>query len=202
MKTLSSGTVIPGVLALVLFVAIGCGGQSESGEAEGEEATAEMEAVSPAMAAGGEEGEESEESEEADEEGGEEHGEGGERAEHREEGEHGEEGEHSEEEEHGEEGEESGVYIARDATWDAVRRGIRLTLSYDAERDAFMGTVENATEATVCAVRVEVHLANGPELGPTDRQDIAAGGSGAVELSAEGEDFETWTAHPEVSACG
>ena len=62
--------------------------------------------------------------------------------------------------------------------------------------------VENTTDATVCAVRVEVHLSSGTELGPTERRDIAAGESGAVELPAGGEDFESWTAHPETSACG
>ena len=79
---------------------------------------------------------------------------------------------------------------------------MQLTLSYDEARDAFVGMVENMTEATVCAVRVEVHLADGPELGPTERQDVGAGESVSVELPAEGESFERWTAHPESSACG
>lgn len=136
-----------------------------------------------------------------------EHDERGERgeSEHREGGEHAAGGEHAEGDEHGEggeEGEESGEYIGRAESWDATRRGIRLTLAFDEERDAFVGMVENTTEGTVCAVRVEVHLAGGPELGPTERQDLGAGESAAVELSAEGEDFESWTAHPETSACG
>lgn len=125
--------------------------------------------------------------------------------EHEEGGEHGEghaSGEHSEGGEHGEEGEESGHYIGRDANWDTTRRGMRLTLSYDAGRDAFTGTVHNTTEATICAVRVEVHLGGGPELGPTEREDLAAGESMAVELSASGETVESWAAHPESSACG
>ncbi len=131
-----------------------------------------------------------------------EHREGGE---HEEGGEHGEghaSGEHSEGGEHGEEGEESGHYIGRDANWDTTRRGMRLTLSYDGARDAFTGTVHNTTEATICAVRVEVHLGGGPELGPTEREDLAAGESMAVELSAGGESVESWAAHPESSACG
>lgn len=131
-----------------------------------------------------------------------EHREGGE---HDEGGEHGEgraDGEHSEGGEHGEEGEESGDYIGRNANWDTTRRGMRLTLSYNAARDAFTGTVYNTTEATICAVRVEVHLGGGPELGPTEREDLAAGQSMAVTLPADGEGFESWTAHPESSACG
>ena len=79
------------------------------------------------------------------------------------------EGEHAEVDEHGEEGEESGEYIGRGESWDETRRGMRLTLSFDEARDAFVGTVEKSAE---------------------------------VELPAEGQSFERWTAHPERSACG
>jgi len=56
---------------------------------------------------------------------------------------------------------------------DGARR--RLVLSYDPDRNALVGTVENTTEQTLCAVRVEVHLAGGSELGPTTRTDGQAG---------------------------
>ena len=114
------------------------------------------------------------------------------------EGEHGEEGGHGE----GEEGEESGTYIARNEPWDRTRRGARLVLTFNASRNAFVGTVENTTEQTLCAVRVEVHLDGGTELGPTARTDVPSGGTIEVELPTEGEGFETWTAHPELSSCG
>ncbi len=128
-----------------------------------------------------------------------EHAEGREAGEHEGEGgEHdGESGEHDE----GGEGEESGVYIAADETWDAVRRGARLVLAYDAAADAFVGAVENTTGDTLCAVRVEVHLAGGTELGPTERTDVPAGETTQIRLPAEGHTFESWTAHPELSAC-
>ena len=126
-----------------------------------------------------------------------EHGEGGEGGEG---GEHDEGGEHREGGE-GDEGEESGEYVARDESWDATRRGMRLQLSFDPAGDAFKGTVENTTQATICAVRVEVHLSGSIELGPTERTDLAPGETVAVELPAEGRDFEAWTAHPEQSAC-
>ena len=112
------------------------------------------------------------------------------------------EGEQGEEGEHGEEGEESGEYLEPTATWDATRRGARLILSFDAAQGAFVGTVENTTQQTLCAVRVEVHLSGGPELGPTARTDLPAGGiDPRWSFSAEGESFDAWTAHPEVSAC-
>ncbi len=115
-------------------------------------------------------------------------------------GEHGEDGEGGE---HGSggEGEESGEQIGPEATWDATRNGARLVLSFDPASNAFVGTVENTTRQTLCAVRVEVHLSTGTELGPTERTDLPSGETTVVELSKAGEVFDTWTAHPEVSPC-
>jgi len=171
------------MLLFVFFAAAGCEGGSESDAAGGEAA------MEPEPAQGVETGEEAR---------GGKHGEGGGRDG---DGEHDDGGEHGKEGEHGQEREESGEYVSRAEGWDQTRRGMRLLLSYDAARDVFGGTVENTTGATICAVRVEVHLADGPELGPTERQDVGAGESTSVELSAEGERFERWAAHPESSAC-
>lgn len=108
--------------------------------------------------------------------------------------EHGDEG-------HGEEGEESGEYLAPDETWDTTYNGARLVLSFDRASDAFVGTVENTTTQKLCAVRVEVHLSTGTELGPTKPTDLLSGQETAVELPTAGETFEAWTAHPEASPC-
>jgi hypothetical protein len=94
-------------------------------------------------------------------------------------------------------GEESGTELALDATYDEMRGGARLILAYDAERGAFTGTVENVTEEPLSRVRVEVHLSNGTELGPTTSADLAPGESTEVTLSASGE-FDAWSAHAEV----
>ncbi len=115
-------------------------------------------------------------------------------------GEHGEAGEGGE---HGSggEGEESGEQIGPEDTWDATRNGARLVLSFDPASNAFVGTVENTTGQTLCAVRVEVHLSTGTELGPTERTDLPSGETTVVELPTAGQGFETWTAHPELSPC-
>jgi len=182
------------------------GESGESAEAGHDESPAVM--ASPAESADRESGEGAEHSEspqrgESAEQGeqaeGGESREGGEHSEGGEGGEHGGEG-HDEGGE-GEEGEEGGELISKEATWDATRRGARLVLTYDAGTDSFVGTVENTTNAPLCAVRVEVHLAAGSELGPTARTDLAGGQSRSVTLAVEGESFESWTAHPEVSAC-
>ena len=183
----------------------------ESGsEAVGEHAEAEGEHAAPA--AGGEETRRESAGEhggsEGQREGGGSEG-GGEHGGSEGSGEHGgseSEGEHGGSEgegahDSGEEGEESGVYIARSEAWDATRRGARLVLSFNPETNAFEGTVENTTAQTLCAVRVEVHLSSGTELGPTERTDLPSGETTQVSLSTAGEDFETWTAHPELSRC-
>ena len=181
-------------IAMVLLMSTGiaaCGGESESeADTAGESS---MAAQSEERGEGeGEHGREGGEREGGDREG-EHEREGGEG----EEGEHGGEGAHDE----GEEDEEPGIYIARADTWDMTRRGARLVLSFNAQTGAFVGRVENTTSQRLCAVRVEVHLANGPELGPTERTNVPAGGTLDVALPAEGASFETWTAHPEMSAC-
>ena len=63
--------------------------------------------------------------------------------------------------------EESNVELTLTDTYDKVRNGARLILNYEAQSNAFKGTVENTTNETLKQVRVEVHLSNGKELGPT-----------------------------------
>ena len=101
-------------------------------------------------------------------------------------------------EHHGEEGEESGTELTLDESYDDVRNGARLVLTYDAQTNSFNGTVENTTEEKLERVRVEVHLSNGKELGPTTPADLGPGEKRDVKLSATSNDFDGWTAHPEV----
>lgn len=94
--------------------------------------------------------------------------------------------------------EESGQQFGLGDSYDKVRAGARLRLSYDSATKAFSGTVENTTAATLPQVRVEVHLSNGVELGPTRPVDLAPGESVAVRLPAGSQPFVSWGAHPEV----
>lgn len=98
------------------------------------------------------------------------------------------------------EGEESAAQLAKDDAFDQERAGVLLTLSYDRGAKAFKGAVANVAGDTLSQVRVEVHLSNGTELGPTPPVDLAPGESAAVRLAASGQDFETWSAHAEVGA--
>ena len=96
------------------------------------------------------------------------------------------------------EGEESAVQLELNEQYDNIRNGARLILAYEAQSNSFKGTVENTTSETLKQVRVEVHLSNGKELGPTPPTDLDPGKKREVQLIATSTDFDGWTAHPEV----
>ena len=82
--------------------------------------------------------------------------------------------------------EASGANLAPNETFDAVRGGARLILNYDTASNAFQGTVENTTSNVLGQVRIEVHLSNGTELGPTTPIDLAPGETGVGEPAVDG----------------
>ena len=96
------------------------------------------------------------------------------------------------------EAEESGTRLSIEDSYDTVKNGLRLILSYEKNSSNFIGVVENVTDEPIKSVRVEVHLSNGTELGPTAPMDLAPGKKEIVKLSAEGQTFEWWKAHPEA----
>lgn len=87
-----------------------------------------------------------------------------------------------------------------DQTFDQVRGGARLILNYDAASNAFKGTVENTTTNMLSRVRIEVHLSNGAELGPTTPIDLVPGQAATVNLPSTPESFTGWVAHAEVGS--
>ncbi len=94
----------------------------------------------------------------------------------------------------------TGATLAPDATFDAVRGGARLILNYDAASNAFQGTVENTTSNALGQVRIEVHLSNGTELGPTTPINLAPGEAASVNLPSTSASFTGWIAHAEVGS--
>ena len=62
--------------------------------------------------------------------------------------------------------------------------------------------MENTTDSTLKQVRVEVHLSNGTELGPTTPTDLNPGESIDISLKATDKSFDGWSAHPEVGESG
>jgi hypothetical protein len=95
------------------------------------------------------------------------------------------------------EGEEGGTLLLPNEIHDELRNGVRAIIAYTDSLDAFTGTVENVTDAIIEDVRVEVHLSNGVELGPTPREDLDPGEIEDIVLPAEGNVFEWWSCHSE-----
>ncbi|MFC2156275.1 hypothetical protein ACFLT9_00420 [Acidobacteriota bacterium] len=101
-----------------------------------------------------------------------------------------------------EQGEESGIQYTQSQKCVEVRSGVQLTLKFDKAEAAFIGTMKNISKETAARARVEVHLSNGIELGPTKPVDILPGKEVSVKLDAKNQTFTTWSAHAEVGAEG
>ncbi len=92
-----------------------------------------------------------------------------------------------------------GAYLSKMTKQDKLfANGARLVLEFDPATKVFLGSVTNSTARTLPQVRVEVHLDNGTELGPTRRIDVGPGETVPVELGAFGNDFNAWVSHPEA----
>jgi hypothetical protein len=111
-----------------------------------------------------------------------------------------ERGEHSRDVGERSEGEEDGTQFGKSDVYDVVKKGTHLVLKYDAESNSFVGTVENTTNELIEKVRVEVHLSNRIELGPTTPIDLKPGEKITVELKATEKEFKTWSTHAEVGS--
>ena len=94
----------------------------------------------------------------------------------------------------------SSAMLAPDETFDMTRAGARLIMNYDPATNAFIGTVENTTTNSLTNVRIEVHLSNGTELGPTTPVDMAPGEVMNINLPSTPESFAGWTPHAEVGS--
>lgn len=113
-------------------------------------------------------------------------------------GEHGASGNEGSEGSGGSE-EASANLLTLDQTFDEVRLGARLIMDYQPADNTFVGTVENTTNGILNRVRVEIHLSNGVELGPTNPVDMVPGQVIDVVLPASGQ-FDGWVPHAEVGS--
>ncbi len=104
--------------------------------------------------------------------------------------------------EHGgraETGEEGGAYVPKMTKQNELfANGAHLVLEFNFGTQVFVGSVTNTTGTTLPEVRVEVHLDNGAELGPTRRIDVQPGQTIPVELGTFGNEFSSWVSHPEA----
>lgn len=97
-------------------------------------------------------------------------------------------------------GEEDGSQLSKNQTYNVLKKGVRLILKYNKHAQAFIGTIENKTPKIVRRARVEVHLSNGIELGPTNPKDLKPNQIISIKLSAKNQNFITWNTHAEVGS--
>lgn len=96
---------------------------------------------------------------------------------------------------------ESGTQFVLTETAKEIRNGVELIMNYDGSRKVFIGTATNSTNATVTRVRVEIHLSNGTELGPTPNVDLVAGETKSVEIDARTHsNFNAYSVHVEIGS--
>ena len=93
---------------------------------------------------------------------------------------------------------ESGTQYGLSDTARESRSEVNLVIGYDAAVQSFTGTVTNTTTALVFLVPVEVHLSSGIELGPTPSLNLTPAQTSPVALSADGQQFTTWSVHVEL----
>lgn len=93
---------------------------------------------------------------------------------------------------------ESGTQYQLSETARESRSGVDLVLRYDPPNETFTGTLTNTTSTPVADVRVEIHLSNGVELGPTPRITIGPGETSPVELDARTQSFNMFSVHIEI----
>jgi hypothetical protein len=177
--------ILPILITIVMASVIsGCSSDVGTGEPQGSEVLTESR---------GEHGSEGE--------GSGEHGSGGEGGSEHGSGESGESGGESGHSEGGEGGEGGGANaLMLNQTYDVTRNGARLVLAYDQANNTFVGTVQNTTNSTLTRVRVEIHLSNGTELGPTTPTDLAPGEILQINLPATSQAFDTWNPHAVVGS--
>ncbi|WP_419837451.1 FxLYD domain-containing protein [Candidatus Poriferisodalis sp.] len=95
---------------------------------------------------------------------------------------------------------DTAVALTPGQTYDVTRNGARLVLAYDPAANTFNGTVTNTTNSVLTRARVEIHLSNGTELGPTTPTDLAPGQTLRISLPATQAPFTTWSPHAEVGS--
>ena len=93
---------------------------------------------------------------------------------------------------------EGGEQWDKDEVATVTRSGVKLVIQYHSADEEFRGTMTNTTDSAVSDARVEIHLSNGKELGPTPRTTLAAGESKDVTLDAAREQFSWFSVHVEL----
>ena len=91
-------------------------------------------------------------------------------------------------------GQESANRLIKRQTHDQIQAAARLILRYNAQVNAFYGTIQNIANSVSRQVYVEIYFSDGAEL-ETAAMDLATGKSANLLLPATEQPFDTWRAH-------
>ena len=94
--------------------------------------------------------------------------------------------------------EEGGMQYGLNDTYNVTKHGVKLVLKFDKKTNAFIGYMLNTTNKAIARARVEVHLSNGTELGPTKPLTLEPKAKKAVTLKTTTKSFKSWSTHVEV----
>jgi uncharacterized membrane protein len=94
--------------------------------------------------------------------------------------------------------EEDGTQLQKNETYNVTKKGIQLVLKFDENSNAFKGYMQNKSNKVIERARVEIHLSNGKELGPTKPINLKPNQKQELTIKATQKAFSTWITHAEV----
>ena len=98
------------------------------------------------------------------------------------------------------EGEEGGTEFKKTDTYNVTKKGVQLVLKYNNATNSFIGFMQNKTSKSIERARVEIHLSNGTELGPTKPMTLQPNQKQEIVIKATEKGFTTWFTHAEAGS--
>ena len=98
------------------------------------------------------------------------------------------------------EGEEGGADYKINEIYNVTKKGIQLLLKYNKTTNEFKGFIQNKTSKSIERARVEIHLSNGIELGPTIPMTLKSRQKKEIIIKATEKGFSSWSTHVEVGS--
>lgn len=100
----------------------------------------------------------------------------------------------------GGESEEDGSQLKKNETYNLTKKGVQLVLKFDEKSNVFKGFMQNKTKEPIERARVEIHLSNGKELGPTKPITLQPNQNQKITIKSTKKSFTAWSTHAEVGS--
>ncbi|WP_143592006.1 hypothetical protein [Tenacibaculum holothuriorum] len=100
----------------------------------------------------------------------------------------------------GGENEEDDTLLQKNETFNQTKKGVQLVLKFDEKSNTFKGFMQNKYNKPIKRARVEIHLSNGKELGPTKPITLQPNQKHELVIKSTKKGFTTWSTHAEVGS--